>query len=216
MNTEVKTKMKLWKKILIGVGGTLTLLGIIIAIILIWDIPLIVLFIIGGISLIVWVIISTILIYQKIKKKEPEVIKVNLEDLRELVKYKMKYDEDNPDNFIIYKQIPVKIGEPGSERTLIWKFIGKGTELNQDRVVLVNAKNTNEMAFLVDPTEKEIIEVAIGMAEHQPDITTREIIPGGIDEFGRPIPTRVKITSQSRAEVKEEKEKEEAEKQVAF
>ena len=33
---EIKPKMKLWKKILLGVGGTLLLWGILIAIILIW------------------------------------------------------------------------------------------------------------------------------------------------------------------------------------
>ena len=213
---EIKPKMKLWKKILLGVGGTLLLWGILIAIILIWTITWILFFAIAGISLFVWVIISTILLYQKFwLKKVPEVMKVNLEDLRERVKYMMKNDRDNPDNFFIEKQIPMKIGERGAEKTIIWKFIGKGMELMQNRVVLVNAKNPDEMAILIEPAQEEINEVAIKMAEHQPDIVVSETIPGGVDEFGRPI-TRIRITRPTQAQVKEEKEKEEAIERSAF
>src|SRR3990167_5232714 len=114
MNTDTEPKrMKLWKKILIGVGGTLILLGIALAVILTFDVTWYLLLALGGVSFVVWVIIATILIYQKIIKKEPEVIRVNLEDAEELVKYRMKYDEDNPDNFIIKERRLWKMGEPG-------------------------------------------------------------------------------------------------------
>ncbi|MEK7179939.1 MAG: hypothetical protein AAB706_00525 [Patescibacteria group bacterium] len=215
MNTE-PTKMRLWKKVLIGLGITLFVLGVIIAIILIWKVTWILFFIIGGIALFIWVIISTVLIYQKLTKKEPVTIKANLEDLKELIIFKMKTDRDNPDNFMILQQIPIKIGERGGEKTIIWKFVGKGVETNQNRVALINGKNTNEIAILIEPTEKEIIETAVGMAEDKPDVITREIIPAGVDDFGMPTPARVKMTSMSRAEAKEEKEKEEAEVKTAF
>ena len=213
---EPKPKMKLSHKVWIGIGVTFGLIGICLGIILIWNVAWWLLGVIGGISFLVWIVISTVLIYRKISKKEPETLKINLEDVEELAKYKMKYDTENPDNFTIKKRRLWKIGQPGAERIPILALIGYGSELMEERIILINQKNQNETTILINETIQEAYQEAIRMAENQPDIITKEIVPGGIDEFGRPLPGRMIVKSQSRAEAKEEKEIEKAKEEVTF
>lgn len=208
--------MKTWKKVLIGAGISVFLLLVALILKLVFDWSW---WVVGGTGIAFgsgWIVFGIVFLVLKLTKKDPEVLVTNLEDVEELIKHKMKYDQENPDNFVIEKRRLWKIGEPGSERTPIAVFIGYGSELLENRIVLVNLKNPTEMSVLIEETLEDAMKEAVKMSEHQPDIMTREILPGGIDEFGRPQPTRVIVKSQSRAEVKEKKEEEEALKKVEF
>jgi hypothetical protein len=213
--------MKTWKiiSIIAGVSVFLLVLSLSFKLIFNWSWWVVIgtsIFLSSG-----WLVGGIIFLIIKLTKKEPTILTPNLEDVEELVKYKMKHDEENPDNFIIEERRLWKIGEPESERTPIWVLSGHGSELMEDRVVLVNSKNLAEISFLINKNLKdnlkEILEEATRMAEHQPDIITREVVPGGgVDEFGRPIPTKVIVRSQSRTEMKQKEEEEEVEKKTAF
>lgn len=142
------------------------------------------------------------------KRKTPEVMKINIKGEKEKAIYEAKYDGDNPDNFKILKQKVVHIGEKGSEKTPILLLEGKGTELNQVRVVIINMNNTKKRTILINPTSSNEINEAIRLiADNPPEESIKEETTTGIDAFGRPVTTTRTIRPNSAESIRKEEEK---------
>lgn len=208
--------MKTWIKVLIGVGGTVFLLGIVLVVTLITKISWVILGIISILALIVWVIISTILVYNYLKRKKPITESLNIGESIKLAKYKVAYHEDNPDNFIVENAEVHRVGEPGTERTPILVIHGKGSEKNTKRVIIINSEDTKEITDLIDPTEEKINMMIMKMSKRQPEQEISETIPGGIDEFGRYTPAKVRTIRTTHSEIKKDEEKKEAEERTIY
>lgn len=166
-------------------------------------------------SCIVWIITGTISLTIWYKRRKPVIETLNTDDADKLAVYQMMHDEDNPDNFEISEKISIRVGEPGSERTLIRILRGYGTETNEDRVVIINLE-TKETSMLIEPKEEKIWELATKISKRQPEVVVREEIGGGFDSYGRPIPSKVRITTPTREQIKEKEEMEKAEEEQAF
>lgn len=205
--------MKLWKIVLIVLGSTFAILMFLMIVPVIimnqswwWFFGPFIFFIFAYI-----VIGVVILIVKIVTKKHPKEKKINIKDAKLRAVYDMKYDPDNPDNLKIERWGAFKIGEKGAEKTPILAIRGKGTEMNQVRVLIINLNNPkNESSSLIDPTEEEIKEAINFIADHPPQEVVEEIRTS-IGQFG--IPETVKITRRpSSVEEKEKKEEEVAEK----
>jgi len=209
--------MRFWQKIALwsGIGSLVFLIGMMLIPLLSnaswWWFFGFLIFIV-----ILWLIVGIIFLILRLIKKPPIKLRIDLRDAKNRAIYEMKYDDDNPDNFKILKSKLVKIGEKGAEKTPIAVFDGVGTELNQRRVTIINLNNPKqESTPLVDPTDDEIKEAIRLIAEHPPEEEIKEETTIGTDRFGRPV-TTTKIRRPSSTELKEQKEKEEAEKVEAM
>jgi len=203
--------MKTWQKIFFfGFGGTiLILIGIMLIPLLSnaswwWFGGTLIFFAFA------WIVVGIIFLVIKLNKKPPVKLKIDLKDAKKRAIYEMKYDDDNPDNFKIDRNKLIRIGEKGTEPTPILVLDGKGTELNQQRTIIINMNNPKqEKTSLIDATKEEIVDCIMGIAEHPPE-EIREKITTKLDQFGRPI-TETETRRPSSVEIKEQKEKEEAE-----
>lgn len=205
---------KLWKWILI-LGAPLFILTFLLIIPVIimngswwWFFGPLIFFIFVGI------IIGVILLVIKLNKPKPQQIKISIKDAKSKAIHDMKYDKDNPDNFWIKWHQTLKIGEKGSDMTPIAIFHGVGTELNKNRVVIVNLNNPKETTFLVDPSDTLLLESIAKIADYPPEeiqeeITTRQ------GAYGFPEVVR-KIRRPSSLQQKSEKEKKEIEEKNAM
>lgn len=153
-------------------------------------------FIVGLIVGVVYLIKSL----TSIKTKKPVM---DEKTARKLVVKAFKEDEDDPDNFMIKEFKPMNIGERGTEKTPIIVYIGKGTELDNDLVGIINL-NTKKIAKLKNPNKLDIISQINSIADHP--VEEKEIIETktGLDAFGRPTTTTI-----SKKMTQEEKKKEE-------
>lgn len=208
--------MRTWIKVLIGSSINFLILLILLVLTLILEFTWIIFILVGSLSLVIWLPILSVITYNKIFRKKPETLKVNLEDVEIMAKYMESHDEENPDNFIIQERKLYKVGEAGSERTHVGVLIGKGTELKQKRVVIVNLQNPKESTRLIDPSDDEVERMVIKISESQPEQEVTETIPGGVDVFGRPTSPKIITRKVSRAEAKDIKEKEDAEEKLSF
>ena len=200
--------MKLWKIILIVLGITFAILTFFMVVPVIimdkswwWFFAPLIFFVI------VYLIIGLIILIIKIvTKKKPKELKINIRDAKLRAVYDTKYDLDNPDNLKIQNTTLVRIGERGSEKTPILVVRGKGTEMNQRRVIIINLNNPkNESTSLIDPIEPEEVDKYTKLIAENPPEEIIEEIKEGIGQFGMPERTR-KIR---RPSVAEEKKKEE-------
>lgn len=205
--------MKLWKIILIVLGITFAILTFLMVVPVIimdkswwWFFAPLIFFVIVylGIGLV-------ILIIKVITKKSPKELKINIKDAKLRAVYDTKYDLDNPDNLKIEKTTLVRVGEKGAEKTPILVVRGKGTEMNQRRVIIINLNNPkNESTSLIDPIEPEEVDKYTRLiAEHPPEEIIEEI-KTGIGQSGMPETVR-KIRRQSTVEEKKKEEEEKAE-----
>lgn len=204
--------MKLWKIALICIGLTFFILGIFLIV------PVIILnkswkwffYPLLG-MMFAWFSFGLIILALKLWfRPKPLKEKIDLRDAKIKAVYDMKYDEDNPDNFYIVNHQTLKIGRQGAEVTPIAFFSGKGMELNQIRVHLINLSNPKETSSLVDPSDDEISYAISKLADYPPEEIKEEITTRR-DQFG--FPEIVRKTSRPSVE---EKEKEEAEKKNAM
>jgi hypothetical protein len=161
---------------------------------------------------ILWIFAIIILLIIN-KKPKVKTAKISLRDGQDRAIYEMKYDNDNPDNFRVDKKYIAKIGVEGSEKTPIGVYIGKGTELNQDRVFLINLNEPKKesSSFILKNTtdqEAEIREKIILLADNQPEEIQEKVTQQ--DSFGNVIAVRETRRPNSR-KAQEEKENKEAE-----
>lgn len=197
-----------WKWVLIAVGISIFVLAIFIALVLFlniswwWFFGTLIFFGSG------WFVSSIIYLIIKIFKKEPEKEMLNLEEIEEKVKFMMVTDTENPDNFMIKERYTNYVGEKGTEKNLIYRLDGYGTETMTKRVVLINMKNL-KFTFLIDPLEEKIIKETIKLSEYQQEVEITEQIPTGTDIYGRPT-FRIVTRKPTQEQIKMEKEKEEA------
>jgi len=91
-----------------------------------------------------WGVVGILLLYIKLSKKLPIKLKIDLKDAKQRAIHEMKYDNDNPDNFKIDRWKLLRIGEKGKEPTPILVLDGKGTELNQQRTIIINMNNPKQ------------------------------------------------------------------------
>ena len=146
--------------------------------------------------------------------KKPKIEKVELDDAVKLAKDHSLNHPDNPDNFLLIKHHPVKVGESGAEKTPMIVLEGEGSERNEERYFIINKEDKSEFAMLVNPTEQEIKEKIIQIAKSQPRPVITESI-SGTDEFGRPT-TRYVTKTTSASEVKKQEEIKKAEEDKAI
>jgi hypothetical protein len=149
---------------------------------------------------------------RRVSVEEP-IIKLSPEDAIKRAIYEKKYDENNADNFVPEWVRQYNVGEPSQPRTPILRVHGKGYELSQVWDALMNLNQPKgAITWLLNPTEKEVMDSVLRMAEHpESEIIERTSI--GTDPYGRPIQERMvrKSLSPAEKEVKEEqKEAEEA------
>jgi len=204
--------MKTWQKVFFfGLIPTIVIIIGVMLIPLLSNAPWWIFWLVFGLFALGWILTGGIFLAIKLNKKPPVKLKIDLKDAKNRAIYEMKYDNDNPDNFKINHSKLVRIGERGAEKTPIAVFYGVGTELNQERIIIINLNNPKqESTSLVDPTEKELNEAIRLIAEHPPEEEIKEETTIGTDKFGRPI-TTTKVRRPSSTELKEQKEKEEAE-----
>ena len=209
---------KTWKWITIGLGaGTLFFLMLSFIPIIIFDKNFwwffATLLVLAGI----WLIIGAIFLTLKLSKKKPVKIQIDLSKAEDRAIHEMKYDKENPDNFVILQRWLRKIGERGAERTPVAILLGYGSEKLEKRAVIINMNNPEvEMSKLVEPSKEEIREAFTVIADNPPETEIIESISEGLDTFGRPLPPRVKITRPTQAQQKEQKEQEEAEEKAVM
>lgn len=151
-----------------------------------------------------------ILIVKIVTRKKPTEIKINIKDAKIRAVYEVAHDLDNPDNLKIDKSKLFKIGEKGAEKTPILIIMGKGTEMNEKRIIITNLNNPkNETSNLTDPPEEEIREAIRLIADHPPEEVVEEI-KTSMGQYGMPETVR-KITRPSSYEEKKKEEENKAE-----
>ena len=202
--------MKIWQGLLIFGSIFVILVQIIIATVVIlldlswwvFFIPLLFFFIIF-----LGILVGGLIVF--FFKRKPEVIQIDLSSARERAKHDMKYDTDNPDNFVIKKYKLFKVGREGETQTPIIVFDGYGTEFLERRVIIINLNNSEkESSLMIDPTEEEIKEAVVKIADYPPEYIQEEKVIGA-DRFGNPIIG--KSTRPSYTEIKKSEEKAKAE-----
>jgi|GEM_PF-6305471 len=173
------------------------------------------LIIVLSIWLVIAIILVIVLLIVKLSKKPQIPEEINSKDAEKKAREESLIDEDDPDNFIILNKLTYKIGEKGiAEKTPILILKGWGSETNKPRTALVNLKIPDKEISWIKAekaNDDEYIKTwAIRMAETQPD-EIKDTITEGRDKFGLPIITRETVRQSSPSEIKEQKEKEDAE-----
>jgi len=209
---------KTWKWVTIGLGaGTIFFLLLSFIPIIIFDKSFWWFFGTLLIFAVIWIIIGVIFLTVKLSKKKPVKLQIDLTKAEDRAIHEMKYDKENPDNFVIKQRWLRKIGERGAERTPVAILLGYGSEKLEKRVVIINMNNPEvEMSKLVEPTKEEIREAFTVIADNPPETEIIESISEGLDAFGRATPPRIKVTRPTQVQQKEQKEQEEAEEKVAM
>ena len=208
--------MKTWVKVLIGIGSTILVLGAIIVITIFTEISWILFGLISALTLIIWVVIGTIMIYAWIKRKKPITETLNLEETIKMAKYQISHNEDNPDNFIVQESEIHREGEPGSERDVIRVLHGKGTETLQKITFIVNLQDPKENTDLRDASKEKIDLMIKKISRRQESQEVSETIPGGVDAYGNILPPRTRVIRATQSQIKKEAEIKEAEEQTAY
>jgi hypothetical protein len=157
-------------------------------------------------EIVIGMIIGVIILVLKLKKIEPIKTKLDVKTAREKAVYQKKYDSDNPDNFIIKKQIINNVGTAGKPITRVLHLQGEGSETEQEINAVINLdKPKLEISWFSNATESQIKEIVMKTAEY-PESEIREERVVGYDPFGRELKqTTVRKVSQIEKEIKEEK-----------
>lgn len=164
-----------------------------------------------GIGVIIGVIF---LIIKLMRQKEPE-IKLKPEDAKERAITQLKYDINNPDNFVPSSMGKLlNVGDPNKPRTSILWVPGRGKVFNQKIDLLINLdESTKKKLVLSDErgkTDEEVLKVAKNMAEF-PESEETEKITTSSDVYGRPQTTTERKYVLRKSEEEKAKEKEQAE-----
>jgi len=158
-----------------------------------------------------------IYMFYKFKSNKIETVEVDIKEAVEFTKHEILYEEDNPDNLKVEEVKLRRVGEYGQkgvEPTPVLAIYGKGTEMNQNRVIIRNMNDyKKQKSSLIDPTPEEIVDAILSIAEYPSNQITEEIRQSL--EHGIPI-TYIKRTTPSSTSTKKEMEKQEAEKENAM
>lgn len=204
-------RIKLWMWAIIVAIIMLVLLGMMITVKLIWDLSW---WFVGGLLIFeaiigIFIIIGVVVVkFRQIKpKKERKTSKQAQEEVIEA----LKYDDDNPDNFIVDTKYFIMEGERGHARTPLVQFKGRGHDTNTRIDVIVNLDSPKlEYSKIINGTELQIKEIKKQMAEY-PETEITETTTTGVDDFGRPKEQKVvkKVSEREKQEIiaKEEADK---------
>jgi len=133
------------------------------------------------------IIIGVIALVVRLQKQQPPKVRLDPKTAKELAIHNIKYDTDNPDNFIPDKQIIKRVGSEGNPRTPILHLSGDGSETDTKIDVIINLDNPKlEMSRLDNASDIEVEEVIRGMAEH-PEIIEIEKTTTKFDQYNRPV-----------------------------
>jgi len=172
-----------------------------------WAIPL-------GVEVGLFLVGGFIYLVIKFRKKVPEQQEVNTKEAVEFTRKEVLHDEDNPDNLKVGEVKLRRVGAEGKEPTPVLTIYAKGTEMNENRVIIRNMNNyKKEKTSLIDPTKEEIIDGILTIAEYPSTQVTEEIRQSL--EHGIPMTYIKRVTPSSTAQ-KQAIAKEEAEKQTAM
>lgn len=154
------------------------------------------------------IITGVIILILKLSKRKPIEQVIDPEDAEQRAIHLLKYDNDNPDNFIRTDRIIKKVGEPGKDRTPILWLIGKGSETNSKIDMIVNLNNPKkEILILFNRSDEFVLESIRTIAENPAEQEIEET-ETTFDSEGRPHTRKLfKKTSKAVLE-KAEKEKE--------
>jgi len=162
--------------------------------------------IIALVGLVVYLIITRNKNHAKIENAVDDVIK--------MVINKFKYDENDPDNFIVENRVLIKDKKGTYDNVL--HLSGIGTETQTIRHAIINMNNPEkEISLLINPSEKQIDDAILSMAGYPKQNITREE-KLDIDEFGRPHSTIITKQPQTEEQKKMEAEKKEAEEEMGI
>lgn len=149
----------------------------------------------GAILLVLWFI-----------KKQKPIFELDEDTAIERIVKEMKEDKHNPDNFIIKIIGNCQVGEKGTNPTPVLIVSGYGTELLEDRTVIMNL-HTERKTILINPTMEEIEKAATKIADYPPEFIS-EIVTHSSDNLGRQITTS-RIIRPNYNDLKKEQEKKE-------
>ena len=161
-----------------------------------------------------WLIYGIVLLIKKLIGGEIITSKIAVGDAKRREIEAIKYDEDNPDNFLIEKTILERHGEKGKEPTPILVLKGYGTEKKQKRFSIINLNNPKEeFTRLIDPKQEEIERSIRLMAENPSEEIIEEVRQSF--EYGVPI-TTTKRKLPSSQKLRDEQEKKQLEEKTAI
>ena len=197
----------------IGFVVSIVLIGINITIIIVadtrwvWILPSILAVVIG------WSIVGISMFIIRLRKKPIVRQKLDIGTARKKAVTEVMMDEDNPDNFVIDKQVLGRKGEPGSEKTPIVWFQGKGTETSKTINILTNLNDPKGESIRIDDAPDDKIETLMEQFAENPDVKVIEERIQSMGQWGQP---EIKTTITRSAGKKEDKEEEEAKKSHAM
>lgn len=161
--------------------------------------------VLGIVSGIIFVVI-------KLQAQKPIKTRLDPKTAKEKAINDLKNDEDNPDNFVVEKQVLMRVGEPNAPRTPVLWLSGIGSELNQriDAIINLDAQKL-EITWLRNATENQIRDAVRLMAEN-PETEILEQSSQSLDAFGRPTITTTtrKISQREKEEKEQQKEADQA------
>jgi len=154
-------------------------------------------------------IITIVVLVIKYQRRIPIEDRIKPKDALQIIKEKIREDEDNSDEFINVSPQYSHEGIQGIDPTKILHLKGDLFWSDRNCDVIFNVKNPDEATILYDASEKEVEKAILKMAERPAVEDVSEDVTE-IDEFGRPIHKRI-TRRMSKAEIqkKEEEKKEE-------
>ena len=160
------------------------------------------------------VIIGVVFLVRYLRGGEEVKTRANVQDAVVKAVEELKNDPYDPDNFLVKQRILRNegVGEP---TTPVLTIIGKGTEMNDAIVCVVNLNNLREKTWLRNPKSDEEVRWASKLLADKPERDVPLEITRGVDLFGRPHET-IKTRKVSREEKERQEEKEVAEVADAF
>lgn len=165
------------------------------------------------IQTVIALIIGVVIVMIKMSKHDDKPKGINKEDAFKRSQEYVLWHKTNPDNFIINGEIPLNVGESGSERTPLVYFFGRGSESNLRIDFIVNLEDSTKKklvcSYLVGKEKNEVQEAINSMAKNPATEIKEEKITTP-DEFGRPITkiTTKRLTEQQKKEEEEKKQDE--------
>lgn len=206
--------MRLLWKIVLGIFGFFFPLVTALLIVLLADVSWWVLVITAIIDILIFLLIGAVwtIVYFWKRRPQAQAPFTTKLAIAQAVNDK-KYDEDDPDNFLILKKRYLRVGDAGTERTLLIHLSGIGTEMNRRLDAIVNPTSVDqghmEISWLTNATPEEVKETARLMALHPAEEVKEERVIGS-DPYGRPI-TRITTKKVTAAEKQAQEQKQETE-----
>jgi len=152
-----------------------------------------------------WLLAGAIIMIARMSKIEGTTKKIDNKDAISKEIESIKEDENNPDNLEPRDTWRRNIGAEGHEKTPILVIDGRGTELNQRRISIINLNDPKNPTRLTNPPEDELVEAIRFIAE----VPSPEPIKENVNEFFKQgiMQTTRTIPSPSKQKEKDEEAK---------